>query len=254
MEFKISSYCIQKRGNLPEECEDSCYPQDNGICADNYYKVAIADGATESFFSSIWAKIITRNFSNKKNQDLNSYLTDCHNDWIKWKRDYFLERKEKNIPIQWFEEYGIKKGAYSSMLGLIISKKENLNTYTISALGDSCFFHFRDGYLLESFPIKKSDEFSNSPHLISSENPFDVVTIKKFQKIKRKYRNGDLLILGTDAIAAWILKEIEECNSPTSRLDLIENNEAFISFIDELRDENNIRNDDVTLTLIYVME
>jgi len=68
---------------------------------------------------------------------------------------------------------------------------------------------------------------------------------------------GDKFFLMTDAMAAWFLSLYEEGARPWENLDVClsngQNHTAFITLVDELRETRALRNDDLTLISIDVI-
>src|SRR5438046_10049061 len=63
--------------------------------------------------------------------------------------------------------------------------------------------------VVETFPLQKSSQFTMSPYLIGSRSIGDSLN-ERIQISKRSPRGGDMLRLGNDAVAAWLLKQQEE--------------------------------------------
>ncbi|MBO3461861.1 hypothetical protein G7B40_041275 [Aetokthonos hydrillicola Thurmond2011] len=129
------------------------------------------------------------------------------------------------------------------------------------ALGDSCLFQVRDNKLIYPFPVSSSAKFNNTPLLISS-NPsrnheiLHAVKVKAVEVKKEDYwQKGDRFYLMTDALACWFLNQCEKHN--TTALEFLselnsQKQEQFKEWISTLRDNKEIRNDDVTLISIDI--
>ena len=65
---------------------------------------------------------------------------------------------------------------------------------------------------------------------------------------------GDRFFLATDALAHWFLTQHEEKRQPwhTVLAACQQSADTFVAWIEALRDERDIRNDDVTLVIIDV--
>lgn len=249
MQIKTKSFWVPKKGNTIEEYEDAFSFTAETEGNSNVSKIAVADGASEGFFSKTWADILVKNFCRNKYKTFNQYLEHCNQDWKEWKQNYLDERKENNRPIQWFEEEGIRRGAFSTFIGIIVNKKR-LN-YNLIALGDSCLFHIRDNTLFQSYPLIDSDSFNNRPILLSSENSLTQEIQKEiFLKKDINFLGTDKFFLMTDALALWFFKELEIGNNPIEILEAISIQDEFIASIEMNRDNQNLHNDDVTFLSI----
>ena len=244
MHRQNTSFWVPKRGNSIDEYEDA-YAIDTAEPESNTVRIAVADGASEGFFSKIWADVLVKNFHRKNITTMNAFLEHCNEDWRIWKLQYLEGRRSSDRPIQWFEEDGIRRGAFSTFLGLNI--KRDKSEWQAIAIGDTCLFHVRDDTLLNSFPLSNSTSFNNSPILLSSENPQTEEIQEAIVQIKGSYREGDCFFVMTDALSAWVLQEFENGNNPIKPILEITTQEEFAAFIDTLRNDNNLHNDDVTL-------
>jgi hypothetical protein len=65
-------------------------------------------------------------------------------------------------------------------------------------------------------------------------------------------RPGDLILLMTDALAAWFLAEAELRRRPWALLERLDTQEDFETFVDLMRAGRAMRNDDVTLLKVEV--
>jgi hypothetical protein len=246
-----SSFWVPKRGNSIDEYEDA-YAIDTVETESNIVRIAVADGASEGFFSKIWADILVKNFHRKKITTMSAFLEHCNEDWKIWKSQYLEGRQASDRPIQWFEEDGIRRGAYSTFLGLNIKRDDS--QWQAIAIGDTCLFHIRNGALIQSFPLCDSISFNNSPILLSSENPLTNEIMDAIVLETGSYREGDCFFLMTDALSAWVLQEFENGNDPIDEILGINTQDEFAAFIDTLRTENHLHNDDVTLVTMWMDE
>jgi hypothetical protein len=253
----VASYRLHKGGNAPSEIEDAHCPTSTGEHRDKPLRFAIADGSTEGMLSGQWAEILVKTFCRSKESDPDpaSFLRRGYSSWVAWKRAYLEEREKGKKPIQWYEEAGLKAGAYATFLGLSLSSPtpaENA-AWSAFALGDSCMFQVRESRLLKSFPLESSSEFSSRPFLLASDpRPnFDLISVIK--STEGEWRVDDKFLLMTDALAQWFLKDHENGGSPWAAcmdFDLENQKLSFEGWVHELRDSGRIRNDDVTLLRI----
>jgi len=250
------AFWLPKKGNDKKEYEDAF---DYSIPSRRF---AIADGATESSFSDRWAQILVQGFTAlplcqypSSSQDLQNWLKPLQRNWnksIDWEK------------LPWFSVEKAKMGAFSSLLGLVfihnecIKPKSSANItdedfchwYAV-AIGDSCLFQVRNGVLLVAFPIKCSERFNNRPFLLSSDPSMNQNVRKQFRFDEGNCQSGDTFFLATDALAQWILTQHESGNKPWKILCAMDKEEAFADMIADLRQNNSIKNDDVTLLIVH---
>jgi hypothetical protein len=124
-------------------------------------------------------------------------------------------------------------------------------TTEVMAIGDSCLFHVRDDEMLESFPLDVAHEFDSSPLVLGSVdlNRDDQL---RFERLEISCRTGDLLVLCTDAVAAWALQRHEQ-GEPVLWSDYWDMSpEAWAAEVCDLRMHSMMRYDDATIVLLRV--
>lgn len=242
----IQSFSCPKDGNSTQENEDAFIIPSVEALNDGVFRVASADGATESSFSKEWADLLVNYFYCFQFRSETFFASI----YPLIKRHWLTRINAENLP--WYAQQKLELGAFASFLGIDI----NLETGFCSmiAVGDSNAFIFRDGEMQVSFPVKKSEDFGNTPFLVSSELHKNRTEGNFFLEENFELRSGDLMLLGTDAISQWILREVEARNNPTI---LIQNlftdansNDLIENWLSEQRNRNFIKNDDTTLILI----
>ena len=237
------AYNIQKLGCSEEEYEDSfCV----GALSENEYRFAIADGATESSFSGLWAELLTEGFL-KDNS-----VRDLARRWAE---------KVDALELPWYAREKAEEGAWAAFMGMTLYKESQ--TYELAYQGDCNLFHISESKLLRAIPIELSADFNNSPELIGSR---EIQRNKEFGNIsgivleRGKWTPGDIFFLMTDALAAWYVRGLEANSSGDvqERILSLENQSDFERLVQELRDcrdEDNVpelKNDDVTLIRILI--
>jgi len=121
------------------------------------------------------------------------------------------------------------------------------------AIGDSCLFLVRDGTVVRRFPIVTSAELQSDPMVLGS---IDLNRDERlsFHRIEEPCRPGDLVVLCTDAIADWALRQ-EESGSPPNWEEYWERPEStWREEILAMRAERHIRCDDATLGLLRITD
>ena len=258
MKLLCKSLRVQKAGNSFEECEDWHHPPGNGE-EEAYFElepgsranIALADGATEGVLSVNWAELLTKIFCRSGMTDYANYTRRVYRAWQSWLTDY-LKKRERFKPLKWYEEPGLQRGAFSTLLGISYVQTSGSRKKWVSlAIGDSCVFQVRENQLIESFPVKSPEDFSNRPLLINSKTPESADPAL----FCGEYESGDLFFLATDALSEWFLKSWIEEKRPWDKLvafNLTDSHKRFSDWIEVLRSEKLMKNDDVTLIIIEV--
>ncbi len=249
---------LQKAGNAPKEYEDAFQPAKRGEYGGVRLRFAVADGATEGMLSGLWAQLLTLSFKRHWRQPDQTarWLARAYQDWVRVKQEYIQRRETQNRPIQWYEEPGLEVGAFSTLLGVTLTgfQSGHVGVFEAMALGDSCLFQIRKGELILQFPFQHSDEFNNRPLLLSSNPAHNRQVLETIKSTRGRFRAGDRFYLLTDALAAWFMREDESGNRPWRVLETLDaDTQAFAEWIDRLRQNRQIRNDDVTCLRLEVI-
>ncbi|MHC5747471.1 MAG: protein phosphatase 2C domain-containing protein [Nostoc sp.] len=244
--FRIRSFHIQKKGLSEAECEDK-----NALSSNNSstLRVAIADGATESLFSDVWADILVNSYVSKGADLLKpSGLEFVNQEFVQKTSQHILQMPETR---QWFMYEKLERGTHATLAAVEFSSMETIQILTV---GDSCIF-WCDGNADEvnMLPELSAEDFGSFPasvcHIPKTWQSLEQKIVKK----EVTFQNTLQMVLCTDALACWLVTELQSKPSSLERLFQISDSGSFTSFIETLREQNNIRNDDVTLVLIDVL-
>jgi hypothetical protein len=241
----IDSFHTQKAGNTASEYEDAFWtsaPTAGLREGEKPVRIAIADGATDSMFSGLWARLLVRAYGKKgmTAETAQNVLTEAAKVW-----DRAISRR----PLPWYAEEKARNGAYAALVGFEFSRGGDLDSGNWSALacGDSCFFHLRSGALIESFPIARSEEFSSTPLLLGSHPRMR--GLEGIRTAAGTWQEGDCFYLMSDALASWFLTCCEAGDVPWRSLRnvTIAKEPSFEDWTSSLRRKRAIKNDDCTL-------
>ncbi|BCU12447.1 protein phosphatase 2C domain-containing protein [Microcystis aeruginosa] len=220
---------------------------------------AIADGATQSFYSSIWSKLLVDYFCKNPQIDKNNWQ-----EWLKPIQQKWLEKvtaelgkaKSDNNPA-WIEIQNCLsrfESATSTFIGLQFLE----NQAKVSIVGDSCLFIFQGDKLIKTYLLQKSADFNNRPGYFGSYPKNNNDYKPEFLDIELKYKQpSDKLyfVLATDALAEYIFKYTEQQRDREILTTLLTIQE-FENFVKSARHDNTIKmkNDDVTLMILEVSD
>jgi hypothetical protein len=242
---------IQKAGNAEAEYEDAFWPRPRLFGdSEKRFSVAVADGATESSFSGIWAKQLVRAYCHG-NIDFANIRASLPALQEKWAR--MVGRKK----LPWYAEEKVRHGAFSSILGLSLEEGDQSGksgSWRAVAVGDTCLVHVRGDELLASFPLSASAEFNSSPLLVGSTSDSNNEIDDHIRQANGFWEFGDSFYLMTDAIAKWFFLEFEEKHCPWRTLRDLDSDQnlPFQPWVEGLRESKTLRNDDVTLYRIDI--
>lgn len=241
--MRWASFRVPKHGNQAEEYEDAAAANAEAG------RFAVADGASESSFAGLWAQLLVEGFVKPMAKPA------AGSNWVEpLQKSWATQVDGKSLP--WYAEDKRSLGAFATFLGFVITQgtfteKGAGGKWSVIAIGDSCLCQVRQDALIHSFPLKKSSEFGNEPILLGSRGD-PVEQLRQRQKREEgQWQAGDRFFLMTDALAQWFLHTCETGRKPWRAIDKLMQADApdalFARFIEELRNKEGLRNDDVTL-------
>jgi hypothetical protein len=240
----IKAFCCPKSGNSAEEYEDAWAQRQTRTPPPGGIRVAVADGATESSFAKLWAVLLAQSYVRTEvaGAEFLARLGAARRLW----RSRLAGRR-----LPWFASEKAEQGAFAAFLGVEIDAHNN--RWTALAVGDCCLMQVDDVgkrmRVLQAFPLQQSSQFTMSPYLIGSRSNGEPPN-ERIQLSKGSLRDGDMLLLATDAVAAWLLRRHEE-GRPLWRwlYRKLSTPESFAAMVTYGR-KNGLRNDDCTLVRV----
>ena len=207
MRFQARQLWFPRDSGSPRDYEDaSSHSEALG-------RAVIADGVSSAIFSRLWSRLLTRHALRfpppvATDEAFMEWLAPLQRSWgsddaiLKARGDWARADKLRSI------------GAQATLLAMDI---EPLATQPnepaeyrlrVCAIGDSVLYLVRDGKKLFSFPLAESADFAMPPNVVSSIAR-DVSYAGRFLHLDERCREGDLLVLCTDAIGKWSMQEYE---------------------------------------------
>jgi len=236
-----------------ENCEDA-YKTEHNL-------YVVSDGAGQGFLSGEWAELIATYFCNDYDIFLNNrreWLKNIQQIWQVQVRE--LVELNKNLQTQewipYFNAFNQKERAAATLLGAKISKNNQNLTLDLHILGDSCVFIISEGYfnqqnihIFDSYPLKFSTEFNDTPYLLNSYTEANLDKICSFSTT-RVIQENTYILFATDALSKWILQQHEQNQRGKIRNLLTQTEGNFDSWTKEQKRETQLEDDDITLIKI----
>ncbi len=229
-----------KAGSSQSEYEDAARGNDE------LGRFAIADGATESSYSGEWARHLTSLFVEDPPQSSQErHLAP----WIRKAQDTFTVGLRDTAP--WYAIEKARLGAWATFLAFKINVDSRY--WVAWAVGDTCLFRcdLLKTALSLAFPIGHPDDFGSSPALVGSKPISNRYVLSKVSRQWGRARSGTSFVLASDALAAWILTDVRNHGRQWLTLLTIEEYE-FPAFVESLRRNSSLKNDDTTAMIIEV--
>lgn len=228
-------------GQVPK---DPLYPEAN---EDSYEflisagRIALSDGASESFDSRTWARIVTSQFVDDPAINA-SWLGEC----IRRYADQFDVHS-----LSWSKQASFNRGSYATLLGVEIFPEKQ--TMDVIAVGDSICAVLENEMLMTTFPYDQHEQFQQRPEIfstISSHNAFVSESnfySKHFRTFPVRSNLRTALLCMTDALGEWALRGQAEGEPQWSRLLSITDTSELEELVTSERAARRMRIDDVTL-------
>lgn len=252
----VTTCWVPRAGSDNEQYEDAFWPRHEGTRRARRLRFAVSDGAGESMLSGLWADVLVRTWCQARRRGLPQVLAAAAASWEVELAAYLEGRERSDRPIQWFEEPGLERGAFATLLGLAfttVDADDGAGEWAAVSIGDTCLFQVREGSLLGAFPMKSSSEFDTAPRLVSSRSADLHRVPAGADEDGGDWRRGDRFFLATDAVAAWFLRTLEAGGAPWDVLVGAGDGDEFAAWVGERRHHRDMRNDDVTLVRVDVL-
>lgn len=250
MPFESRVFTLAKDAEHPGENQDACRVDGAAGIA------VIADGVATGIFSRRWAEILVEAVVAGPPDPFDAPAMAA---WLDQRRR--LWSSEIDVAnLAWFQKPKMRHGAFSTLLWVRLDRAEQdvdeggtAFVLHARAIGDSCLMHVRDGQILDSFPIRRSDQLEADPLVVGSLD-LGRDHLARFEPMETVCQTGDLVVLATDAIVHWALRLKEQGNPPRwdDYWDMSESD--WQDEIGRLRADRQMRYDDATLALLRVVE
>jgi hypothetical protein len=242
MRLKIDlAASVAKDKSHPELNEDAWATDAEFTC------FALCDGATVSYDSQRWARLLASRYA------LNPNFMPA---WVHAAVAEYGEQAER-FNLTWSQQGAFDRGSFSTLLGLQLAN--NQREVEVLAVGDSLACHIRAGALLTSFPYTTFEQFDQRPTLLStigaqnafvSEPNFFTCNTSRTWSIEP----GDTILMLTDAVGEWMLREIEQSPSSLQSLAMVTSLDELAELTQRMRTDGRMRCDDTTLLRLAVLE
>jgi serine/threonine protein phosphatase PrpC len=274
----VRAFSVPKQGNQDDENEDAFhFEEGRGV-------FAMADGATEGVRSGDWARLLVDLFVESplvapRSEDPVGWAEQSGlRTWVeaavgRWNEAARIQPRSEGLP--WYVERAAERGSYATLLGFTITEPEpesvpapqagtgepsvGVLRLTAVAVGDSCLFIVRSGKVIRTFPVQSSSELTLGPRLLSTAPDANEAALEVSAFLPHvDLLNGDVVVMTTDAIAAWLLSAMEgECSRDGERVIEILTTEIktdahFANLIANERSAGAMRNDDCTVVIVQV--
>jgi hypothetical protein len=229
--FTTHTFWLQKSGLSPDEYEDASAV----MMGESGLACAVADGATETSFSSVWARLLAEGYVRGALRTLDDVAALSP----AWRSE--IDALTRDKPLPWYAEEKLSYGSFAALVGLHLRRDGG---WTALASGDCCVFHLRGGALTAAFPLDSADAFNNRPLLLSTLPERNTAELRA---ISGRWQKDDVFFLASDALAQFLLRHplvLDKFRTLRAR--------SFAPLIERLRADKRCRNDDMTFVRVRI--
>jgi len=242
--FAVEGFSCPKAGNRPEEYEDALAVR--GGDPERVGRIAVADGATESSFSALWAALLVETWV--RGRAVGPEILDRLGAARRlWRRSVGRRR------LPWYAAEKAARGAYAAFLGVALDPCSR--HWRAVAVGDCNLFQLAGvgpgQRLVHAFPLSRSEEFGSSPFLLGSIARAGDDPARHVRVADGLLGLDGTLLLASDALSAWLLRRQEQGDPAWEAVTTLGISGAaeFEALVAAARDDG-ARNDDMTLVRV----
>ena len=245
--MKIRAFITHKLKEQYSDCQDRF-----SINSDTK-SISLCDGMSQSLYPDLWADILSKHFTKENNwkpldHESIEFLAK------KWKEEVFkeLQKKKEGGEDPWLLENNLLEGrsAGSTFIGC----RFTVDKWNAVILGDSTIIKIHN-YQIDDFysSMDLSNGFDNYPDFFDSNQQRRGKGIP--EKFEGELHNKDVLLISSDPFSDLLFNLNKEDKSDKvreiiERLLQINSHGDFCSFVEELRNQERMHNDDTCIIVI----
>jgi len=237
--MSLQEYRLRIKFSVPK---DERYPnEDSHQCSKRRGIFALSDGASVSYDSALWSRILVRHYCIRPEID-QQWLTGAIAEF---------SRIHNRDSLPWMMQAAFDRGSFASLLG--VRYEQGGTGVQVFAVGDSLAVLCEGDKVVDSWPYKDASQFARDPQLIST-NPEDNNFLFQEETQQRFKVNWDLVGMSapavfcmTDALGCWLLARRDEAPSPVTTLRSLSKRREFGEFVRSEHDAGRLKRDDTTV-------
>jgi hypothetical protein len=234
--FKLISLIEPKPGE---------YSQDAVAAAPEEGVFAISDGVSQSEFPGEFARSLVRVYTARKPataEEFNQVLSEAQREWEGETSERIAAAKGN-----WYAR-NTNWVADATFIGARLEGTGKRQRLKLVGLGDSNLFVVRDGTIVKAWPQERAEQFGKKTKALRS----NAAPSGKVPTATVPVQPGDEVFMATDALSAWILKEVEAGRDPFPLIREIKTQKQLNDFVEKARDQlipgrSQMTEDDTTL-------
>jgi hypothetical protein len=246
-QFQTQQFLLPKSGHQLSECEDAI-----GINLPAR-RFAIADGATEAFDSQSWARLLAHDWVLQEHAD---QTIDEFRTWLT-RVGQSLHDSWSGLRLSWYAEEKASTGSFAAFVGVQLKPDAAVPGWSAIAVGDSCLVQRRHNEIVYAMPVSRYQDFNATPPLMPSHPSMQPAALEKVVIADGTIEHEDVLLLFSDAVAAWYLMLVEKDKQARLSFDhlLKTRQESELQLLFEKdRLNGKIKDDDIAVIRIEVSQ
>ncbi|GAP66860.1 hypothetical protein MBSD_n2175 [Mizugakiibacter sediminis] len=207
-------------------------------------RLALSDGASESYDSRLWARLLAGKFADDPRFD---------QEWIESAVAAY-QAEHDFAAMTWSQQLAFERGCFATLLGV---EHDAVNhRLSLFGVGDSVAVLLVGVEVVRAWPLDHPDRFKERPTLLSTlraHNEFtqapDFGSLARIELDLAPFPEPKLLCM-TDALGEWTLRMASDDPGRLADLLAIRSSEQLTSLVVAERDAKRMRVDDSTLAIL----
>jgi hypothetical protein len=244
--LRVSQLVLPKDGAAAGECEDAVGVNRAGA------RFAVADGATEAFDASSWARRLAQGWVAAEPPVL---TREAFGAWVA-EQGAALHATWQGRQLPWYAEEKMRRGSFAAFVGVQFEFGPGAARWTCVALGDTCLIQRRGRVLSVALPLDDPARFTTAPVLVPSRGELHEQALAQTRVEQGECAEGDVLWLLSDAAAEWFLRRAADGDAALDELDqylAAERAGAVGALFQRERRARRIKDDDVAVVRIQTV-
>lgn len=237
--MSLDKFSLRVRFSLPK---DQLYRNEDSYQHSKRLGItALSDGASVSYDSALWSRILVRHYCIRPEID-EQWLVRANLEFGKY-------HNRDTLP--WMKQAAFDRGSFASLLG--VRHVPGGTSIEVFAVGDSLAVLCDGEDVIASWPYQSAADFLRDPQLISTKlEDNDFLFREEMQgRLNVKWDISGVaspsLFCMTDALGHWLLTQRDASGSPISTLRRITKEKDFTDFVRSEYASGRLKLDDTTV-------
>jgi hypothetical protein len=231
-------------GSCAKELDRSDANEDFFTFSADRQRLALSDGASESYDSHVWARLLAGKFVEHP---------AFGPEWLQSAiADYMLAHDF--AAMSWSQQLAFERGSFATLLA--VEHDAAAGVLGLFGVGDSVAVLFDGARIAHAWPLDEPERFRERPTLLSTIGEHNEFTrAHEFEAVARATVNlvefeDPMLLCMTDALGEWTLRIAREDPERLTGLLAIRSEAQLVALVNAEREAKRMRVDDSTLIIL----